>query len=402
MRLSIALFAAALATAMAGRSLAQQPATPPAGATPTITGVTQVVSLFSQRIEVKIGGSDIVNPASYILFLDGRAFEGPNDALFDGDRHALEFALRRNDANAAAWKALLGSPTSLSIPVAVSLGVSVCQAGTQCPPSTPSIFGDGTSDRLELRVVSGWRLAGALLLVAVVIAAVWIRARDTTLLTDNLLPQIAPEQQPYSLGRWQMAFWFTLIFASFAMLYVLVLDFNTISTQALWLMGISGTTGIAAIAVDIIKDSPADACNRGLKALGLNTYADVVKVKNEIDIRKDELKANEEKKPEQKLDTLYAKKLTLEIHDRELLLRAYCDAIKPFVSEGWYKDLTTDLNGNALHRVQVFYWTWALGIVFVIGVYTDLAMPQFNSALLLLMGISSAGYIGFKYPEPQQ
>ena len=393
MRLSIALFAAALATAMAGRSLAQQPATPPAGATPTITGVTQVVSLFSQRIEVKIGGSGIVNPASYILFLDGRAFEGPNDALFDGDRHILAFRLRRSDANSAAWTALLGSPTGLSLPVTASLGVSNCQTGTSCPP-TPSIFGDGASDRLELRVVSGGRLAGALLLVAAMVAAVWFRARGTTLLKDNLLPQIAPEQQPYSLGRWQMAFWFTLIFASFAMLYVLVLDFNTISTQALWLMGISGATGISAIAVDAAKDTPADAANRGLKALGLATYADVVKAREEIAARKKLLDV-EPPPPD-------AKKLALEINDRELLLRAYKAAIKPFVSEGWYKDLTTDLNGNALHRVQVFYWTWALGIVFVIGVYTDLAMPQFNSALLLLMGISSAGYIGFKYPEPQQ
>jgi hypothetical protein len=40
-----------------------------------------------------------------------------------------------------------------------------------------------------------------------------------------------------------------------------------------------------------------------------------------------------------------------------------------------------------------------LGGIFVIGVYRDLAMPEFGGTLLALMGISSAGYVGFKFPE---
>ena len=80
------------------------------------------------------------------------------------------------------------------------------------------------------------------------------------------------------------------------------------------------------------------------------------------------------------------------------------------MSQGWYKDLTTDTNGAALHRVQTLVWTIALGVVFIAtvianlttGVATHLIMPQFDTSLLLLLGISNAGYIGFKYPEPQQ
>ena len=37
--------------------------------------------------------------------------------------------------------------------------------------------------------------------------------------------------------------------------------------------------------------------------------------------------------------------------------------------------------------------------MFVITVYRTLAMPDFNGNLLTLMGISSAGYVGFKFPE---
>ena len=103
-------------------------------------------------------------------------------------------------------------------------------------------------------------------------------------------------------------------------------------------MGISGTTGVAAIAVDIVKDTPSDAANRGLRALDLNTYADIVRVRQEIEDRKAKLAENPPAEVGQRLG--------LEIHDRELLLRTYEDIIKPFVSEGWWKDVTTDLNGR--------------------------------------------------------
>lgn len=238
------------------------------------------------------------------------------------------------------------------------------------------------------------QLAVAAVIVVAATAAVWLAARHSTLLKDNLLPQIAPMRQPYSLGRWQMAFWFTLIFVAFLALYAVTGNYHTITPQALWLMGISATSGISAIAVDVMKDSPADWANRGLQALGLQTYADVVRVRQEIADRSAQLSG--------KPPPAQAQQLALDIRDRQLLLTAYENAIAPFVSEGWYKDITTDLNGAALHRVQTLAWTLALGLVFVIGVITDHAMPQFDGSLLILLGISNAGYVGFKYPEIQQ
>ena len=53
------------------------------------------------------------------------------------------------------------------------------------------------------------------------------------------------------------------------------------------------------------------------------------------------------------------------------------------------EDITTDLNGAALHRMQTLAWTLALGLVFVIGVITEHAMPQFDSSLLILLGIAT-------------
>jgi hypothetical protein len=246
------------------------------------------------------------------------------------------------------------------------------------------------------------RLTIAIVVVIVAIAAIWLYGRRTTLLKDNLLPQIAPERQPYSLGRWQMAFWFVIIFNSFVAIYIARDDFNSLNPQALWLMGISAASGVSAVVVDVLKDSPADAANRGLRALGLQNYDDVERTRAEIAQRQALLQANP--------PPANAPQLAVEISDRELLLAAYERVIRPFVSQGWYKDLTTDTNGAALHRVQTLVWTIALGVVFIAtvianlttGVATHLIMPQFDTSLLLLLGISNAGYIGFKYPEPQQ
>jgi hypothetical protein len=70
-------------------------------------------------------------------------------------------------------------------------------------------------------------------------------------------------------------------------------------------------------------------------------------------------------------------------------------------SEGFGKDLLTDANGINFHRFQMVVWTIVLGILFCVGVYTTLAMPQFSGTLLALMGISSGTYLGFKIPERQ-
>ena len=93
------------------------------------------------------------------------------------------------------------------------------------------------------------------------------------------------------------------------------------------------------------------------------------------------------------------RQLQIEIQDRDNILRTYNAKIQPFLTQGWFKDITTDLNGTAIHRLQAVCWTLALGAVFVITVYRTLAMPDFNGNLLTLMGISSAGYVGFKFPE---
>lgn len=261
--------------------------------------------------------------------------------------------------------------------------------------ATPAFAQEHVPTVVAAAIPSTPKLVAAIIAVVVAFVVVWFGARNSTLLRDNLLPQIEPRRQPYSLARWQMAIWFSLIFTAFIAIFIMTGQYNdVVRSQELWLMGISATSGVASVAVDVIKDSPADAANRGLQALGITTYSDVLRIKQEIQDRKEQLKAS----PAANI----VQQLTLAIRDRELLLTAYENAIKPFVSEGWYKDVTTDLNGAALHRVQTVMWTLALGVVFAFEVMINHTMPQFDTALLLLLGVSNAGYVGFKYPEPQQ
>jgi hypothetical protein len=77
------------------------------------------------------------------------------------------------------------------------------------------------------------------------------------------------------------------------------------------------------------------------------------------------------------------------------------DSSKPQTSQGFWKDLlhNSESNGPGLHRLQLIIWTVILVVVFVVSVYSRLSMPQFSNILLALQGISSATYLGFKFPE---
>ena len=63
------------------------------------------------------------------------------------------------------------------------------------------------------------------------------------------------------------------------------------------------------------------------------------------------------------------------------------------------KDLLYDQNGPSLHRLQMASWTVVMFGIFIASVVDKLVMPDFDSTLLGLMGISSGTYFGFKLQE---
>ena len=64
-------------------------------------------------------------------------------------------------------------------------------------------------------------------------------------------------------------------------------------------------------------------------------------------------------------------------------------------------DFLSDDDGLSFHRFQMFAWTIVLLCIFVTSVFKTLTMPDFDSTLLALMGISGGTYVGFKLPKQQ-
>ncbi len=68
-------------------------------------------------------------------------------------------------------------------------------------------------------------------------------------------------------------------------------------------------------------------------------------------------------------------------------------------SRGFLNDILSDGTGVSFHRFQIVVWTIVLGFIFSRRVLNHLAMPDFSTNLLTLMGISSGTYLGLKLPE---
>jgi hypothetical protein len=68
-------------------------------------------------------------------------------------------------------------------------------------------------------------------------------------------------------------------------------------------------------------------------------------------------------------------------------------------SDDFLFDILSDDHGVCIHRFQMAGWTIVLAVVFIYTVFTELRMPDFDASILLLMGISSGTYLGYKVPE---
>lgn len=182
--------------------------------------------------------------------------------------------------------------------------------------------------------------AGALMVAVLGVLVILGLVSRLGVATDMLLdsrPVPAGKKRPYSLARCQMTFWFVLIAAVFVVLTLVTGDYNNIVTDQSLVL-----LGISG-------------------ATGLSSIA----------------------------------------MDWEKAGQSGSDPVTAPVHTTFFEDLLTDDTGWALHRVQVFVWTLILGVVSLWSAYNRLTLPNFDTNLLVLMGISSGLYLGFKWPEAQ-
>jgi hypothetical protein len=178
----------------------------------------------------------------------------------------------------------------------------------------------------------------------IVILFVWIALASDVLRISGADPVIHGPNGPvqarkmYSLSRVQAAWWFFLMLASYLFIGLITGDYgSTITGTVLVLAGISAGTTLGSVVID----------------------------------------ANEQ----------------------AATLRAGVPPTIPPTTGSWLKDVLSDANGVSFHRFQMLVWTFVLGIIFILTVYRELAMPVFGETLLSLLGISAGTYLGMKIPE---
>ncbi|WP_332681866.1 hypothetical protein [Bosea sp. (in: a-proteobacteria)] len=178
--------------------------------------------------------------------------------------------------------------------------------------------------------------AAATLLIALVLLA-----RSTTLLRDHAgKDEGGLPQAPYSLARSQLAMWGALVFFGFIFIWLTLGHVNGIlNTNLLLLLGISATTGL--MATQMPTRSAAPAAPDGAPA----------------------------------------------------------PVAEPPKSQGFFKDILHDGAGPTLPRIQMLAWSVLLAVIFVWNLATGFAFTDFDTNLLIMLGIAGGSYVAFKPVE---
>lgn len=423
--------------------------TPPPSPSPTVSKVEGEIKLH-HTIAVDCGGlkewSQIkgMDPAKLTLYLGGTQMKGLAPKIDKVNENEIFFRLERvTDENKAdngkAWDALFSGPKGIGTirNVRVTIG-----------PETGAPFDSNQTAPLCAIPTCwflGWCGFSGLLLFGMVKLG-----RSSNLLRDSGDPPPGGDRKPYSLARWQMAFWFFFIVVAYLFIFMVTGAADTVTPSVLGLMGISASTGLAAVAVDNSKRAQARTELDKLKAeqaklqqqqrlnalLGLiaTQQANLGQLQAEQTRLAGQQQAATEATPfpdgslqrlnalpgliattRANLDQLSAEQTRLQgqqggvtafppeseqrLNALPSLIAAQEAMLAPSASQGFFYDILSDADGISFHRLQIAVWTVVLGIIFCDSIYHVLSMPNFSETLLGLMGISGGTYIGFKFPE---
>ena len=331
------------------------------------------------------------------LFINGRMINDiePISGAPDKDEGTFQFRLDRNTDNDDIWADILGAPALFTNkffvkPVKISVGLE----------NEYAVETAGTSDyNFQLiRIHRGW-FWSCFMIVILYLLIIFSMARSKGLLRDRGIDLSAlgikndSILNPYSLGRFQMAFWFTLTIISFFFIWLITDAYNIITPTVLTLIGISAGTALSAAVIDNSKST--ELLNQTVALQneldGLNTK--MVSLSAQLNIVP---------APANLIDLQTQKNIAQDRIDQATRLITQNTAVlTPQPSQGFFKDILRDVNGVSFHRLQMLVWTFVLGLLFIYSVWKRLSMPVFDATLLALQGLTATTYLGFKFPEKQ-
>ncbi len=345
---------------------------------------------LNQSIEIKVQNlKALMDQASeegksIVLYINHIQLTGLGQLPSNPDQGTLVFKLARNENDKGSWTRLLGAPTGFEKMVDVSVGLK-----DHYPLPTDV-------DDFSLIVMRRFWALFTLVFILVLTVTLFKLAKNTEILRDNV-PKVGDLPRPYSLSRTQMAFWFLLTMASMLVIWAITGGLDGPTASVLTLIGIGSGTALGAAMIESGSDGQPNA----------GTRKQIDFFKQQIQTLEGEIEGLGQKisaKPAPKDDALSRlqgqmaakekEKAEVEAQLKEVESPAYF-----YASQGFWQDILTDAKGVSFHRFQMVVFTLILGIVFMVDVYQNLAMPEFDATLLSLMGISSGTYLGFKFPE---
>src|SRR5206468_424518 len=252
------------------------------------------------------------------------------------------------------------------------------------------------SQPLPLTVISpAYGVICLLVVLFTLVLFVWL-ARTTNLIREPGTA-VPGKLRPYNLGRTQMAFWFFLVYVSYVVIWLVTSALDTITPSLLGLMGISAGTALGEALIDSGKDTTQANQLRDLTAEKQSLEQGIPELQSQIGGVNSKPTLTSE-------DTANRDSLNKQLLDSRMRLAQVNQQLQAIIppstagqSQGLLRDILRDGSGYSFHRFQIFAWTIVLGIIFLSAVYNSLAMPEFSTTLLGLMGISSGTYIGFKF-----
>jgi hypothetical protein len=262
--------------------------------------------------------------SAVVLFINDRPMYGTKPISCEEQSGRIHYVLDRDpddDKSDAVWHAILGKPKRYMREVSVSVG-----------PNDQFLY--PSSVKFNLFVIPRVMFYVFLLILVVAVGGFIYLARRTSIIRS---PVVAPPgaMAPYSLSRFQMAWWFFLVIAGYVFMWMVTGELDTITESILALIGIGAGTAVGAAVIDA-PPSPNAQPSPPPPPSSKSFFTDV---------------------------------------------------------------LTDDQGNVGFHRFQMLAWTIILGVIFIVSVWEGLSMPEFSATLLGLMGLSSGTYLGFKLPE---
>jgi hypothetical protein len=304
------------------------------------------------------------------------------------------------------FKRLMEHPT-FTMPSKVTLTLKT-GGDTLILPTAVTKNAEDVRSRFNLIGIEKFKFWPMVFVFILILGSLGFFAASTDILRDPCRRR-AEGVEPVSLARTQMAFWFVVIAAAFAFLWVTTGNVDTINGTCLTLLAIGTTTALTTMAIQGNRSGRKDLSDVLQRTPHEMLKLRPAELRDAIAVRKKELE-----------ETGASTMTPEELAEDTAILQTFGRRLDEFFKQRpkwcplwiyyWryrlrtvFEDLLTEEAGAYdFHRFQMLAWTLVLGSVFVFKVFSDRTMPQFDSNLLLLMGISSGAYIGFKVAAPRK